>query len=202
MGQTFRLKIIIATFGLFLVAGVLIFRRVTPSIPTDVRKAADTFIIQEIGKTEFEAHYRLVPQKFLGCGETSECSITYRFAPADPLGGSEYTLSYNKLTRRVQYPTNQEQGLETTRPVIDFPSCAQDRNACRFTQTKSDLQRIARRENLNPDRFLMEMYEGQIAVGVSFCDLRTLNNRVKILVSPVTGDILWRGENLECVGQI
>lgn len=64
------------------------------------------------------------------------------------------------------------------------------------TKISPSIKRVA------DDYFQLIMQGNKILIEISYCNLHTMENRNKILVDPTNGDIVWRGENLECQGII
>jgi len=162
-------------------------------IPTEVQQLADKYIIDLIGKSEFDSNYEIDYEKSEDCNEVVYgCYIRYKFLPGDKYGGSEYLLYYN----------GKSVGIANNGIPVTLPSCERDLNSCNFLLSLNDLKEIARKENLNDDYFRMVMRDQRILIEISYCDLNTMDNRKKILVNPKNGEILWRGLNEECQGII
>ena len=174
-------------------------------IPAEVQQLADKYIIDLVGKSEFDRNYEIDYEKSKDCNELVYpnqrenrfqnmpkylCYIWYKFLPGNKYGGSEYSLFYD----------GESVSIANNDIPITLPSCEIDLNSCNFLLSLDDLKEIAREENLNDDYFRMVMRDQKILIEVSYCDLNTTENRKKILVDPKNGEILWRGLNEECQG--
>jgi hypothetical protein len=158
-----------------------------------VKKIADQFIINKVGEQEFKKNYVIDPKNSDDCPDntTYGCYLSYRFIPCQVYECGEYLFYYTANNKSVVIANN--------KIPLDLPSCEKDINKCNFKISLDELKKIANRENLM-NSFRAVMKDNKILIEISYCNMETSENRRKILVDPVSSDIVWRGPNSECQG--
>ncbi len=197
MNKKFILALSLIFIGVLVIISYFNFQKASIKIDPTIKVAADKYIISLVGETEFNKNYRFDFEKTEKCSNDRRaaglgCYISYKFLPAEKYGGSEYLFYYTFTDDKVVIVNN---GIPLT-----LPNCEMDKNKCEFKISMDELKTIARRENLNDKGFQLVSYNGQIVGEVSYCNLNTTENRRKIYVDLLNGEILWRGPNSECQG--
>lgn len=165
------------------------------------REMADAYMKHAVGEKEFSENYQYDPTLSEKCtqgGHPIGCYVVYEFLPGKIYSKSSYSIFYSSYsgTPKVELVNNDV--------PISLPSCERDENRCTFKLTREELNSIADRYILSGKyrRTRMVMYGNKIVVEVSYCDLNTTANRKKIKVDPISGQVVWEGDNEECKGII
>lgn len=194
-----KIIIPIALVAILVIAGVLTYRKVTPTsavrIDTAIIEVTDKYIAGLVGQTEFDKNYKINYTASTDCGGESQtigCYVAYDFLPAARYGASPFQSYYTGHDKSVAIATNNV--------PISLPSCERDKNKCDFKLSKTALDAIAKKEKVESKNLILVEYNGEIVGSMSYCNLETSEGRIKIYVSLQDGGVLWRGPNSECQG--